>query len=106
MNHNHEIATTILNQIGGIGRIKAMTGANNFVALENGVSFRLPKMSGVKANFVKITLSPQDLYDVETGNIRKKKGIPTYKKNNTVCGVFVSNLIETLEVETGMYYTL
>jgi len=101
-----EIAKNILKVLGGTGRMKVMTGARNFVALKNGVTFRIPKMSGVKGNFVKITLSSLDLYDLEVGNIRKKKGIPTYKVKSEVTGIYADTLMEVLEGETGMYFSL
>ena len=56
-----EIAKTILQQLGGSGRLAMMTGANNFVALKNGVTF---KIKNRKVNFIKITLNSRDLYDV------------------------------------------
>lgn len=47
-------AQTILNQLGG-NRFVAMTGAKNFVALENGIKFNIGKNAS-KANTVKITV--------------------------------------------------
>ena len=77
------VAQTIYQQLGG-GRFAAMTGAKNFVALENGIKFNIGRNSS-KANMVKITLNGLDLYDVEfskytpfkfnykTGAIREEK---------------------------------
>ena len=77
------VAQTIYQQLGG-GRFVAMTGAKNFVALENGIKFNIGRNSS-KANTVKITLNGLDLYDVEfikytpfkfninTGAIREEK---------------------------------
>lgn len=76
-------AQTILNQLGG-NKFIVMTGAKNFVALENGIKFNIGKNSS-KANTVKITVNGLDLYDVEfikftpfkfnikTGAIREEK---------------------------------
>ena len=57
------IANTILNQLGG-NRFVAMTGAKNFVALENGIRFKIGRNKS-KANTVKITVNGLDLYDIE-----------------------------------------
>lgn len=56
-------ANIIYQQLGG-GRFTAMTGAKNFVALENGIRFNIGRNAS-KANKVKITLNGLDLYDVE-----------------------------------------
>lgn len=56
-------AQTILNQLGG-NKFVAMTGAKNFVALENGIKFNIGRNSS-KANTVKITVNGLDLYDIE-----------------------------------------
>ena len=55
------VATTILQQLGGAGRLRMMTGAYNFLDLKNGLSFRIKNQ---RANYVKITLTSMDLYDV------------------------------------------
>lgn len=60
---NTTIAKTILQQLGG-GRFSAMTGAKNFVAIENGIKFDIGRNAS-KANKVKITVNGLDLYDVE-----------------------------------------
>lgn len=60
---NTMIANTILQQLGGT-RFVAMTGAKNFVALENGIKFNVGRNAS-KANTVKITLNGLDLYDIE-----------------------------------------
>lgn len=80
---NTMTAKTILQQLGG-NKFIAMTGAKNFVALENGIKFNIGRNSS-KANTVKITHNGLDLYDVEfikftpfkfnmkTGAIREEK---------------------------------
>lgn len=60
---NTMVAETILQQLGG-NRFAAMTGAKNFVALENGIKFSIGRNVS-KANMVKITVNSSDLYDVE-----------------------------------------
>lgn len=60
---NTMTAQTILNQLGG-SKFIVMTGAKNFIALENGIKFNIGRNRS-KANMVKITVNSLDLYDVE-----------------------------------------
>lgn len=57
---NQEIANTILSQFGG-HKFVVMTGAKNFVAIENGIRFNIGK-NGSKANAVKVILDGDDTY--------------------------------------------
>ena len=67
---SNQIAQTIMQQIGG-NRFAVMTGAKQFVALGNGLQFKLPSNFAKKGiNCIKITLTPADLYDVEFFKIR------------------------------------
>lgn len=103
-NRNVQIANEIIRQMGGTGRIAAMTGAKNFVAIENGVQFKIGKNSK-SINTVKITLNAMDLYDVEYSRVAKKRG--SYEYVNTVKasedGIYNDMLKESFERNTGMY---
>lgn len=90
------IAQTILSQLGGTGRLNAMTGAYNFTALKNGVAFRIKNQ---KANYIKITLTSMDEYDLEVGRIRGGD----YKVVNESKGIQVGELKPLIEKFTGMY---
>ena len=57
------IATTILNQFGG-HKFVVMTGAKNFVAIENGLRFNIGQ-NGSKANMVKVILNWDDTYTMQ-----------------------------------------
>lgn len=96
---NKEIAQTILQQLGGAGRLVAMTGAYNFIAIDYGVSFRI---KNPRANFIKITLTPMDLYDLEIGRVRGT----TYKVIAKHEGVYNDMLKPLIEKATGMYLSL
>ena len=63
MTRNQEIANTILNQFGG-HHFTVMTGAKNFVAIENGIRFNIGK-NGSKANVVKVILRGDDTYTMQ-----------------------------------------
>lgn len=98
-NEGGEIASTILQQLGGANRLHAMTGAYNFVNLGNGLSF---KIKNQRANYIKITLTSMDLYDVEVGRIRGN----TYKVVSEGKGMYAEELKPFIEKSTGMYLTL
>lgn len=57
------VASEILNQLGN-GRFLAMTGAKNFVADTNALTFKIMR-NEKKVTHVKVTLNGMDLYDVE-----------------------------------------
>ena len=60
MTRNQEIAQTILTQLGG-HKFAVMTGAKNFVAIDNGIRFSIGK-NGSRANLVKVVLDWDDTY--------------------------------------------
>jgi hypothetical protein len=91
-----EVATTILQQLGGINRLIAMMGAYNFINRGNGVSF---KIKNARANYIKITLTSMDLYDVEVGRIRGHE----YKVVKKAEGLYFDQLKGFIEQSTGMY---
>ena len=94
-----EVANTILQQIGGMGALKMMTGAYNFIALKNGVSFRIKNQ---RANYIKIMLTSMDLYDVEIGRIRGFKYTIVEKAE----GLYFDQLKGFIEKVTGMTLTV
>lgn len=92
-----EIANTIGKQLGGLNKVKAMTGAKDFVALGNGLAFKYPR-----GKYVKIILNGKDLYDVEFSNLRGIK--QTIKKNYN--DVYAEDLKKVFEEYTGLYLSL
>jgi len=94
------IAETIYQQLGG-HRLPIMTGVKNFVAHDDGLSFRLPSSPNYAKdgiNCVKITLNGKDLYDVEYGSIWGLK----YKKVRQVHDLYAENLQESFRQVTGL----
>jgi hypothetical protein len=94
-----EIASTIVEQLGGTRRLNVMIGAYNFYDLGNGLSF---KLKNAKANYVKIKLNGKDLYDVEVGRIRGT----TYKIVKQQDDLYADQLKGFIEKATGMYLSL
>lgn len=100
-NAGMEIAKTIIAQMGGMGKIKAMTGATNFVSTNKGVMFSF-KGSKV-ANKVDISLTPLDLYDVKFYKINMKNLEKSIIPVEEIEGVYNDMLVEIFEKTTGLY---
>ena len=97
-------AQAIWRQLGG-GKFAAMTGARALVAHDvkwGGISFKLPRFSGVKVNYVKIILNDLDLYEVEFGRIYNN----TYKEISKHTGIYNDQLRELFERVTGLRTSL
>ena len=113
MNRNHEIATTILQQLGG-NRFVAFTGAKEFIAIDNGLQFKIGRNAS-KTNRIKITLNGADLYDMEFIKYRpfsvkvdhKKGEVKTIEeKSETVRefnDVYFDQLQDLFTEVTGLY---
>lgn len=96
-----ELANEILRSIGTTtGRLSAMIGAKNFVALENGIGFKFPRSNGV--NYIRITLNGKDLFDIEYLYVTTKK-ITTKKVSNDMYNDMVK---EDIEQTIKMYLSL
>jgi hypothetical protein len=97
---NVEVAQEILRQLGG-HRMAVMTGAKNMLAIDNGVSFRIGR-NDKRVNYVKIELTPMDVYNVEYGYIRGTK----YTVRAREEGIYNDMLVSSFERNTGMYTRL
>ena len=95
-----EIATTICDQLGGMGKLQAMINARDFMILKPGAQFRF---SGCrKANVVKIKLEDDDTYTVD---FWKGSGIG-WDQVETIERVHAAQLKETIEGSTGLALSL
>jgi hypothetical protein len=99
---NKYIATTILQQLGG-NRFRAFTGAKDFVIIEDGVQFSLPKAKdGI--NRVKITYDAgKDLYVMEFGMQRMVKDEYKYFPKGKLTDVYNEDLRQFFTERTGLY---
>lgn len=91
------VANTILQQLGGSGRISAMLGTKNFVGDENSLMFDFKMCK--KAKKVRITLNSMDTYDIEFYKIRKFEHTVT----GDFKGVYCDELKNVFEEFTGLY---
>ena len=96
------VAETILQQLGGAGRLRAMIGAKYFIDHGGALSFKFPNRQRSRGNYVKITLTPEDYYDMEFGQLMKHavKPVKAYR------GIMWDQLIEVFEQQTGLYLRL
>lgn len=111
-----DIANTIIKQMGGSGRLGAMIGARNFLALKSGVRFDF-KMNS-KMNRCQIELNSMDTYDVKfyknckiTGNEKTieamdKKIAKSQKVVEAIDGIYNDMLKPIFESTTGLYLSL
>lgn len=88
---NKEIATVILSQLGGSGRLNAMLGVKQLTIVENGLSIKYKVSSPV--NYIKITLNGLDLYNIEMGKIWGSN----YKIVNQVNDIFAEDMKNIIE---------
>lgn len=100
MTPTQQIATTILEQLGG-RRFVMMTGARQLTTLPEttevfgGLGFRIPMACKDGSRTWKITLTPADTYTIETFSM---KGQPKTKLTDVYCDMLVS----TFERVTGL----
>lgn len=96
------VASTILNQIGG-RRFIMMTGAKDFVAAENGLTFRIPARSAKRGiNKVRIVLMPDDTYEMQF----IKYANMLDNRIATVTGVYCDMLEDIFEDQTGLFTSM
>jgi hypothetical protein len=95
-----QVAQTILRQLGGSGRLASMIGAYNFAHSTDpdGFSVQFRFKGSRVANFVKITLSPDDCYAIEFGMIRKT----AYEQGKCLQMIYADQLIEIFENHTNL----
>ena len=93
------IAKTIIEQMGGAGKIRAMVGVKTFVVIEDGVSFQFK--GSRKMNYVEIILDPSDTYTMTLYKLMPKK--MELKKISEFDGLFWDQLKPVFESETGLY---
>lgn len=98
------VANTIADQLGGIGKVKLMTGATNFLGSEDSLSIHLrPSTTKGRANRIVIRLTPADLYEVTTYKFNRRTLSATVVESRPE--VYAEDLIDAFEEMTGLYLT-
>lgn len=95
-----QVAETILQQLGGRGRLSAMLGANNFVGDHNSLTFRWKARSTWKG--LKVTLQGDDTYTLMFFRVRGGKTT----LHTPIGQVYAEDLIRVCEHETGLAWRL
>lgn len=98
---NQQIAATIAQQMGGTGRLHAMVGASNFVAIDKGLQFGFK--GSRNANKCLVVLEPTDTYTLELWKIRRsgEATLVTHQEQ-----VYADGLIPIFEAATGLRLVL
>lgn len=98
---NEDVSSTIADQMGGIGRLKSMLGAQVFKR-DNGIAIKWPSKQRSKGNYVEIDLNASDTYDVKFFNASgtAKKLVKEYD------GIYADRLVDTFEKQTGYFLRL
>lgn len=94
-----EVAETILAQLGGAGRLRAMIGAKDFSGGANVLTFRWAARAKNGANSIRIKLEPSDTYKVEFYSVRGA----SVKLKGSVDDIYADGLIDLFERQTGLY---
>jgi hypothetical protein len=100
------VADTILSQLGGAGRLRAMVGAKDFFATCSGAGLQFSFTAKARKNInrVIVKLDPTDTYTVELWSIRR--GGLAITKVYESSDVYAESLRGIIERETGLYLSL
>lgn len=96
------VAETILLQLGGASRLRAMLGVKHFTSQGNSLNFRFPNNRAGMPNYVSVTLEADDTYTVEFLRLR---GL-NHKRVAIVRGVYVEDLRRVIEDKTKLRLSL
>ena len=97
---NDQVAKSILAQLGGTGRLIAMTGAKHILWDVDSVCFKFK--GSRKANYCKITLDASDTYTVEFGRVKKFD----YAVKASFSGIYADSLVSVFESTTDLRLSL
>jgi hypothetical protein len=97
LNENVMIAEIILKQLGG-SRFVAMTGAKDFLAVDRGLMFRIPRTRNIRK--VIITLRSDDTYNVEFIAIRNLDAKVVKKLDGLFCDQLQSEFTKITGLDT------
>jgi hypothetical protein len=99
---NVDVGRTILEQMGGMGRLSAMLGVKNFLLIPGGVSFRWSGKIRKVGNCVEVVLRDDDTYDM-TFSWYRGQVLEVAQKFE---GVYAEDLISFFEGHTGLLLRL
>ena len=100
------IASVIISQLGGYGKLKAMINARDLIfGMNEEKNYYLNfKFSGSKKyNYCKITLNFMDLYNIKFYKMRKKDFLMVESNTKKINDLYNDMLINTFEENTELY---
>lgn len=97
---NKEIANTILKQIGGPNKLKAMIGAKQFLILKDGIGIKIAKYNNI--NYISITLNSSDLYDISYKKVWGTNIKDIKDSNNLYFDMLVEDIEESLQARLSL----
>ena len=101
-----QIANTIIMQMGGQGKLRAMVGANNFgfEQTDEGVAMSFHFKGSRKHNICKVILNGDDTYTFKLYKLNRRTY--TLKDTYQLTGVYWDMLKPVFEQQTGLYLSL
>ncbi len=97
------VANTILAQLGGSGRLRAMIGASSFLGAPKALTVRFRCRNPRRINAIKIDLDPSDTYSVSFWTVTPKQ---MRMVGPVVRDVYADILRQVIERTTGLYLSL
>jgi hypothetical protein len=97
-----QLAKTIIDQMGGQGRLKAMVGAHTFLHGSGGVTFQFKGSS--KFNTCVVKLDAMDTYTMKLG--KYDRGTGDYEVKAEFEGLYCDMLKSVFEEATGLRLSL
>jgi len=92
------VANTIVQQMGGMGKLRAMLGAK-LIAMSNGLRIIFPNRHRTRGNVCEITLEANDTYTMKFFNASRGQAKLVQKYDD----IYFDQLIPTFEKQTGWY---
>jgi hypothetical protein len=102
MSTNLEVASTILEQMGGSGKLTCMIGAHDFTGSPDALTFRFRARGRDGSNCCRVSLLPSDTYKVEFISIRGN----SVKSKGVFEDIYAEDLRGVFERQTGLYLSL
>lgn len=103
------VSGEIIRQLGGVGKLRAMVAADNFVysVMGDNTTLSFSFRGSKKFNAIRITyVAAQDLYDVKFIRVGKKDGVMCFTANSGFECVYFDQLKGLFESETGLRLSL
>jgi len=98
---NMQVATTILNQLGGTQRLVTMIGARDILVGPYTLQFKFMTVNGI--NCTRITLDTNtDTYDIKWFHVRGTK----VKDMGNIYGIYADQLRDYFSITTGLALSL